>query len=72
VPGNVVLLSAGNLVPAGGVLLEARDFFVNQAVLAGETFPVEKCPDQVAAGASLTERTSWSSAGSTVAVGCEP
>jgi len=57
VPGDVVLLSAGNLVPADGVLLEARDFFVNQAVLTGETFPVEKRPDPVAAGASLAERT---------------
>jgi Mg2+-importing ATPase len=57
VPGDVVQLSAGNLVPADGVLLEARDFFVNQAVLTGETFPVEKCPDPVAAGASLTGRT---------------
>jgi Mg2+-importing ATPase len=56
VPGDLVLLSAGNLVPADGVLLEARDFFVNQAVLTGETFPVEKCPDPVAAGASLTDR----------------
>jgi Mg2+-importing ATPase len=57
VPGDVVQLSAGNLVPADGVLLEARDFFVNQAVLTGETFPVEKCPGVVAAGASLTQRT---------------
>jgi Mg2+-importing ATPase len=42
VPGDVVLLSAGSLVPADGVLLEAQDFYVNQAVLTGETFPVEK------------------------------
>ncbi|MGA9351683.1 MAG: HAD-IC family P-type ATPase [Anaerolineae bacterium] len=44
VPGDVVLLSAGSLVPADGVVLEARDFFVNQAMLTGETFPVEKPP----------------------------
>jgi Mg2+-importing ATPase len=56
VPGDVVLLSAGSLVPADGVLLEARDFYVNQAVLTGETFPVDKQPGQVAAGASLPER----------------
>ena len=42
VPGDVVLLSAGSLIPADGVVLEANDFFVNQAVLTGETFPVEK------------------------------
>jgi P-type Mg2+ transporter len=42
VPGDVVLLSAGNLVPADARLLEANDFFVNQAQLTGEPFPVEK------------------------------
>ncbi len=42
VPGDVVLLSAGSLVPADATLLEARDFFVNQAQLTGEPFPVEK------------------------------
>ncbi|MFZ4479932.1 MAG: magnesium-translocating P-type ATPase [Rhodoferax sp.] len=42
VPGDVVLLSAGNLVPADARLLQARDFFVNQAQLTGEPFPVEK------------------------------
>ena len=57
VPGDVVLLSAGSLIPADGILLEAQDFFVNQAVLTGETFPVEKKVGTVAADASLAERT---------------
>jgi len=57
VPGDVVLLSAGSLIPADGVLLEARDFYVNQAVLTGETFPVEKTISPVPAEASLAERT---------------
>lgn len=38
VPGDAVLLSAGSLIPADGLVLEAKDFFVNQAVLTGETF----------------------------------
>ena len=42
VPGDVVLLSAGCLVPADARLIEANDFFVNQAQLTGEPFPVEK------------------------------
>ena len=42
VPGDVVLLCAGDLVPADGRLLEARDFFVNEALLTGESFPSEK------------------------------
>jgi Mg2+-importing ATPase len=56
VPGDVVLLSAGSLIPADGVVFEANDFFVNQAVLTGETFPVEKQPGKTAHNASLTER----------------
>jgi Mg2+-importing ATPase len=57
VPGDVVVLSAGSLVPADGVLLEARDFHVNQAVLTGEAFPLEKSPGLVAAKAGLAQRT---------------
>ena len=44
VPGDVVLLAAGDLVPADGRVLEARDFFVNEALLTGEAYPVEKHP----------------------------
>jgi Mg2+-importing ATPase len=56
VPGDVVLLAAGSLVPADAVVLEANDFFVTQAVLTGETFPVEKLPGTAAVQAGLTER----------------
>ncbi|HWB98409.1 MAG TPA: magnesium-translocating P-type ATPase, partial [Bryobacteraceae bacterium] len=42
VPGDLVILSAGDLVPADGVLISALDFFVNEALLTGESFPVEK------------------------------
>jgi Mg2+-importing ATPase len=45
VPGDVVLLSAGDLIPADAHLLEAKDFFVNQAQLTGEAYPVEKHAD---------------------------
>ena len=42
VPGDVVMLRAGDLVPADALILEARDFFVNQSLLTGEAFPIEK------------------------------
>src|SRR5262249_10114938 len=42
VPGDVVLLAGGDLVPADGRLIEARDFFVNEALLTGESYPAEK------------------------------
>jgi Mg2+-importing ATPase len=57
VPGDVVCLSAGSLVPGDGVLLEATDFFVSEAVLTGESFPVEKAPGVVREDAPLRERT---------------
>ncbi|HEX6137311.1 MAG TPA: magnesium-translocating P-type ATPase [Casimicrobiaceae bacterium] len=53
VPGDVALLAAGSLVPGDGILLESRDLHVDQALLTGESFPVEKhvqapAPSQVA------------------------
>ena len=42
VPGDIVLLKAGDLVPADGLVVEAHDCFVNQSVLTGESYPVEK------------------------------
>ena len=42
VPGDLVRLSAGDLVPADGQLLEARDLYVQQAALTGESMPAEK------------------------------
>ena len=41
-PGDVVLLSAGDLVPGDGRVLVAKDFFVKQALLTGEPYPIEK------------------------------
>ena len=42
VPGDLVALAAGDLVPADGRIVEARDFFVREALLTGEPYPVEK------------------------------
>jgi Mg2+-importing ATPase len=56
VPGDIVLLSAGSLIPADGIVIEAKDFFVNQAVLTGETFPVEKKAGPVEAVTELPQR----------------
>jgi len=42
VPGDIVILSAGDHVPADGRVTEAVSFFINEAVLTGESLPVEK------------------------------
>jgi Mg2+-importing ATPase len=44
VPGDVVALSAGDMVPADVRLVSAKDLFLNQAALTGESLPVEKIP----------------------------
>jgi Mg2+-importing ATPase len=42
VPGDVVLLAAGDMVPADVRLLRSKDLFVSQGALSGESLPVEK------------------------------
>ena len=42
VPGDIVRLSAGDMVPADVRLIEAKDLFVNQSALTGESMPAEK------------------------------
>lgn len=69
VPGDVVLLQAGSLIPADGVVLEGKDLFVSQAALTGETFPVEKMPGPVPTGASVNERTNMVFMGTNVRSG---
>jgi Mg2+-importing ATPase len=63
VPGDVALLAAGDMVPCDGRVLEAKDFFVNQALLTGEPFPVEKAPGE------LPEESDILTAGNTVLLG---
>ena len=57
VPGDIVMLNAGDIVPGDCMLLESKDLFVDEAMLTGETFPVEKNISVLAAETSLAERT---------------
>ncbi len=58
VPGDVILLSAGSLVPADALVIEANDFFVNQSLLTGEAYPVEKHPGPLAKNATDLQEAS--------------
>jgi calcium-translocating P-type ATPase len=62
VPGDIVLLEAGDKVPAELRVLEARGLAAQEAILTGESVPVEKGPEPVAALAALGDRRSmlWS------------
>jgi P-type Mg2+ transporter len=51
VPGDIVELIAGDLVPADSRLLESRDLFINQALLTGEPYPAEKMASDAPSGA---------------------
>ncbi|MEG9603816.1 magnesium-translocating P-type ATPase [Serratia nematodiphila] len=42
VPGDVIQLSAGDMVPADVRLIASRDLFISQAILTGEAIPIEK------------------------------
>ena len=42
VPGDIIVLRAGSIIPADIRLLSVKDFFVSQSVLTGESLPIEK------------------------------
>ena len=52
VPGDVIKLSAGDLVPADAELLESRDLSVQQSMLTGESLPVDKAAGDGTRGGS--------------------
>jgi len=57
VPGDVVLLKAGAVVPADSLILESDSLTVDEAALTGETYPVEKQVGVIALDAALSDRT---------------
>jgi Mg2+-importing ATPase len=58
VPGDVVYLSAGDITPADARVITAKDLFINQSALTGESFPVEKTPTSIKVKDSTI--TEWS------------
>jgi Mg2+-importing ATPase len=42
VPGDIVILRAGDMIPADGVVIKVKDLFVNESLMTGEAYPVEK------------------------------
>jgi len=56
VPGDVVVLRAGDTIPGDGLLLESNDLFVDESTLTGESYPAEKKAGAVVANARQSER----------------
>lgn len=46
-PGDIVILNAGDLIPADARIITAKDLFVDQSALTGESFPCEKSADNL-------------------------
>ena len=69
VPGDIVLLEAGDKVPADLRLLSAHGMSVQEAILTGESVPVEKRIEPVATDAPLGDRSGMAFSGTLVASG---
>ena len=69
VPGDIILLQAGDIIPADSLLIEANKLFIDEAAFTGETFPVEKTPSVLPADTVLAKRANALFMGSHVVSG---
>jgi len=69
VPGDRVLLASGDRVPADLRLVEVRELRVEEAALTGESLPVDKSTQPVAADAALGDRSGMAYSGTLVVYG---
>lgn len=69
VPGDIVLLEAGDRVPADLRLIQARALRIDEAALTGESVPVEKQDTVLPQSAPLAERTNMAFSGTFIAAG---
>ena len=57
IPGDIILLKAGDVIPGDCLLLESDNLFVDEAILTGESYPAEKLPGVLPADTALSQRT---------------
>ena len=69
VPGDVIVLEAGDKAPADGRLIEAASLKINESSLTGESLPVEKTTQPIRGDMSLGERKNMVYAGTAVVIG---
>ena len=69
VPGDLVSLAAGDIIPADARLLSSRDLYVNQSSLTGEPFPVAKTAERAVPGERLAEAGNYVFLGTSVVSG---
>ena len=69
VPGDIIVLHAGDMIPADSLILESKELFVNEATLTGETYPVEKSAGVLKVETALAQRTNSLWMGTSVSSG---
>ncbi len=69
VPGDIVILRAGDKVPADIRILKQTDLKIDEASLTGESFPIEKTTDALPSAVILAERKNMAFMGTTVVTG---
>lgn len=69
VPGDMVVLNAGDVIPGDGRIIESKDLFVNEAALTGETYPAEKLAGTLPQETELSKRSNGLFMGTNVVSG---
>lgn len=69
VPGDIIVFNAGDIIPADCLIIESKDFFIDEATLTGETFAVEKREGVLEADTPLSKRENTLFMGSNVVSG---
>ena len=69
VPGDIIILNAGNLIPADARIIEASELQINELALTGESVPVNKETGKVDEEASLGDRTNMVYKGTAITMG---
>lgn len=69
VPGDILILEAGDVIPADGRLFKISNFMVNEAALTGESMPIEKITETLAYETLLPDRKNCVYAGTSVVKG---
>lgn len=70
VPGDIIRVGGGDVLPADAVVLTATDLQSDQSSLTGETFPVDKEPGVTGADTPLADRSNMLYSGTHIASGC--
>ncbi|MCJ7445933.1 MAG: cation-transporting P-type ATPase, partial [Methanotrichaceae archaeon] len=69
VPGDIVLLNAGDIIPGDSRIIKSSDLFVNEATLTGESYPAEKIKEILPEDTELNKRTNCLFMGTNVVSG---